>query len=223
MLPFIQILESIASDLPRFDLSIIEDKLGPLQRYHRQRSELPNSATIDELLSANYACLNCEITCLLALRYGFGELRRDGKISVDYYRERLNDVEKMETETRHEALTILLEDRILTEDIEDELKHSGAMHDAYAVSMMERLDIVTRKTKPLSINNVFAHYNAKGAEEKNGKVWCHILGWHTEDQVRVAHIVPKLLDDEVLSHAFGGRVAPANEVRNSMSVPIKNS
>ena len=65
---------------------------------------------------------------------------------------------------------------------------------------------------------VMEFYGATEVRDGVDKVHCPLAGWCMAEEVRCAHVVPRILSSEELSHLDGGGELPLHDPRNGMLV-----
>lgn len=122
-------------------------------------------------------------------------------------------------------MTVKRQRKLLEEDL-PERPDSKQLEEAYAESMMQRLLVATSKQPKKKFvtgefrRAVMDYYGA--AAEVNGiqMLHCPLAGWVVPEDVKFAHIVPKILSSEELSHLYGVGDLPLRDPKNGTLVRI---
>lgn len=184
--------------------------------------ELPN---IHPFLFSQLAFLSLQIEYLDSLQYAVRDLEQSEDIPTQEWRETRDDIDLAKLNLRGEILALKKGRDIIIEDMSDELKTSPSpdLREAYSMSMMHRTNIVDKKKKKPRFRNsnfkdVVLEFYDGSRETKSGKkeLFCNLTGWLPNSSVRIAHIVPKFLDQASLAHLFGGGLETPKDPRNGM-------
>ncbi|KAK2755739.1 hypothetical protein FQN54_005889 [Arachnomyces sp. PD_36] len=105
------------------------------------------------------------------------------------------------------------------DEIEDGLRDGLGMEDAYRAAVEGYLPGKKRLHPPKSQfrRNVFEFYDARNpGQESSPRAWCQLLGWCSEESVEAVHVVPKTLDEDLISYHVGCVVTPETDRKNSL-------
>ncbi|KAK2757619.1 hypothetical protein FQN54_004588 [Arachnomyces sp. PD_36] len=177
---------------------------------------------IPKYLANTLRILEARILCTQIYREDIQKLHNNGQIPVDDYRAERDKVMKFESKQRYESVIIRLEDRALTQDMASELSDERGMAESYMFAMQMRKDATTGNQQRLeyikgnSTNTIIEVICDPAHEEREGELFCSVLGWRPQSEVEIVHIVPEHMDEVSLAHIFGAKVKPATDERNAL-------
>lgn len=180
-------------------------------------SSTPSS--IPEFLQTRVRFLENKSRYLQLYNLALSDLQGDGRISSEKYEKERKNVDKAECSSIEETISLKLGNRIITDDMSDILNSTSRIEDAYIAAIVNRIRVSSDLKSSVKFNqlnfrrDVLEHYDACPPPSK--LVWCHLLGWHPAEDVKVAHLMPKSLDAVSASYLFGGEVELAMDQRNS--------
>jgi hypothetical protein len=165
-------------------------------------------STTSEFLENKVAQLSSELEYLEAYRHGLLDVEK-AAMAKGVAKE-LKKVEKRILPVGKELVCLKRQKKFIDDDLNESLPRHATVEDAYAALIVNKVMSAgiqnSRNFKQTRFaDGVCEYYNAV-QRSKDGRTmkWCHILAdWLPADCIKVAHLVPKLLESEELSYFFG--------------------
>ncbi len=186
-------------------------------------SKLSKPSSIDEFISAKIDDLGLDLANAARLRIFFRELFELGTLPLAHYQDSLHEVEGASRQLEREYIVLKRQRKFIEEDLADAAKRYSRLDVAYDFLVNAKLMATFPEPgKSSSVRqaafrrSVVGFYNASKlyAGTTQRLTYCHLTGWHPEQDAEAAHIVPESLQSEELSYLFGVSEALLSDPRN---------
>lgn len=202
-------------------------------KYHRvvsaksAVSNLSMESRVSDYLESKIEQLQAEIDCVSSYQDGLRLTVASEELALDAYREEMKQLDDTYLPIATELNILKKQRRTFEEDMEDDIeppiidshdvvKRQKSDHEpsvefmerAYASTMVARIMSATANQKKRRFDqskfkrDVAAYLHANDPEEPN-HLWCHLTGWKEKNYIKAAHLVPKSLKGDELTHLFG--------------------
>ena len=186
------------------------------QNFPEKDRTIGTECNISDFLKSKIAELHGEIEYCENIRKHALIFFSNGQL-IDTFDSAKKTLDDGETAVTHELIIVLRQQKILLEDMGEELLLSGSKEKApikqigsvYSETMQQRLLCAAIARKEENSNKysfrqaVEARYDSVTRSDNSPRCLCPILGWCKSECVEATHIVPKCLDSNELSYLFG--------------------
>jgi len=217
-----------------------QGQLGRLQkRSISLSSQLTTDSTVSDFIAYKARIVASNVEYCATYKRGLHDMVEANQLTPEELRAELVLVQRNETPIQAEASALKRQKRAIEADMEEVKDHRPNQDEAYASllsSYVMKSSCHQRRSKfdqsafkaavikyydGADISKwreddgvpVRDEYNMK-VKNLDRRLWCPLTGWHPEERVKAAHLVPKSLQGPELSNLFGVGEAILSEPRN---------
>lgn len=178
---------------------------------------------MSEFLKSKIGQIDGELEYVAQYRRGLEEVFASQTLNKRDYDAESESLEEITTALQRERVIVKRQWKILEEDLMEK-PGSTQLEEAYVAGVTQRVMAATAQqpkqrflTKEFR-SNAEEYYGAAEKRDGVGKVHCPLAGWVVSEDVKCAHIVPRILSSEELSHLYGVGELPLTDPKNGMMV-----
>jgi hypothetical protein len=196
------------------------------QRSSSLASQISLNSTASEFLEAKIRGVETEIEYITNYRTGLHEAFEAQNMGKAAFQEAMREVETGARPIEREAVLLKRQKKSLAEDLAEDMNKYETVDEAYVTSIIVKtMSAGTQQRRNFNQTNfrkaVLEYYGAiKIDAAKQEERYCHLTGWHNKTDIKAAHVVPKALESEELSHLFGVGEALLMDPKNGPSLNI---
>jgi hypothetical protein len=190
-------------------------------------SQLSNASSTTDFIDAKMESISAELALNNKFRGYFDRAKKRKCLSDTEYDDAIRELNLEIDQKERELAALKRQKKAISDDIDEVLPQYSTLEGAYSSILMTKIMSASakqRKGKPFNqsayTKEVLLFYGSE-RRTSSGLIerYCHLTGWHSEKEVKCAHLVPKSLESDELAYLFGVREAVLLEPRNGMFVP----
>lgn len=162
-------------------------------------SSVSSQSTVSEFLQSKIEELDSDLEYVAQYRRGLREAFESQTLSKRSYDEEYEDLEENTTALQRELVVVKRQRKTIEEDLVEK-PTSEQIEEAYTASMMQKRVLAATAKQPKQKfktgkfrEKVEEFYGAAEVREGVNKVHCPLAGWLMAEEVRCAHVVPRIL------------------------------
>ncbi|KAJ5951595.1 uncharacterized protein N7479_010008 [Penicillium vulpinum] len=201
---------------------------------NKQKKEVPTSRSVSDFLESKIKEYRCDLDYIQCAHEGLVEALDTNLISATEFADALQPFMASARTVSHELKTLNLQRKIMEEDLEEQASNKRRRQGEPDVELLERAYVDSIMPKVMSATAQQQkdkelrehHFNASNFKRDvalyygipKGMAYCHLSGeWNAHD-VKAAHLVPRSLTGDEISHLFGVRKIVLSDTRNALSL-----
>jgi uncharacterized protein YdcH (DUF465 family) len=187
-------------------------------------SQLSTTSSTNDFIDAKIESISANLAINAKFRDYFGNAKKRKVFTDEEFDDAIRELELEVDQKERELVTLKRQKKAISDDIDEILPQFSIIEGAYSSVLMTKIMSASSKQRKgksfdqsayskavLSFYNAIHHIDAGHVEK-----YCHLTGWHPDNQVKCAHLVPKSLESDELAYLFGVHEAVLSEPRNGM-------